>query len=246
MKIDINCDIGEIEANLQKDFKLLKYVSSINLACGCHAGNYLLMDALIDAAIDRGIAIGAHPGYLDKENFGRSKMSLSDQALTALITYQVGALKTMVESKGHRLHHVKLHGALYNLATTDSRTAEVVAKAIAEIDENLIVFGMFNSVLETACKHYDLVYKNEFFADRYYDHYRLAARTEGGVIKDLQKILHQCHDMLNLGRVEDIHGKIHPIKGDTICVHGDHENSLEVLKALDQSLKSSGFETTWR
>lgn len=241
MKIDVNCDIGEIEENLNKDLKLLNYVSSINLACGFHAGNYQLMDIIIDAAMSQHIKIGAHPGYQDVENFGRQPVSMGLKELNALISYQVGALKTMVESKAGKLNHVKLHGALYNLATNDQEVAEQVAKTITSIDDQLIVYGMYDSALAKACERYKLTFKNECFADRYYDNLALAPRKSGGVIESVKDIIHQCIGILEKQEVKDINNKIYHIECDTLCVHGDHLNSLEVLMTLNKELTSIGY-----
>lgn len=232
--MDINCDLGEgiSDISFSKDQALMGYATSINLACGFHAGNYEMMGKIIDFALEKNIKIGAHPGYDDSENFGRLPQNLSRNTLEALLTYQIGALKTMVEAKGGKLHHVKLHGALYNQSAKDKTMAEVVSDVILSIDKNLIVYGPYGSVFNEVLKNKNIKVFNECFADRKYIGYELAPRKDDGLYHEVKDVIKHCKHMLLDKQLVDRNKEVYPIDCDTLCVHGDHANSLEILKAV--------------
>jgi 5-oxoprolinase (ATP-hydrolysing) subunit A len=146
LSIDINCDMGESTHlwpyDIEKDLKLLRYVSSINLACGYHAGDAETMHILAGAAIAEGIAVGAHPGFADRDNFGRTDLVLPLQQIYDLVIYQIGALDGFMRIMNERLHHVKPHGALYNMAAKDEAIAEAICKAVYDYDPNLALYGL--------------------------------------------------------------------------------------------------------
>src|SRR5215471_13763940 len=149
--IDINCDMGERtnlwSYSLEKDLSLLKYITSLNLACGFHAGDAHVMHELTDAALHAGVAVGAHPGFPDRENFGRTNMNLSPEKIYDVVLYQIGALEAFLRVMGASLHHVKPHGALYNMAAKDSVLAAAICKAVYDFDENLVFYGLSGSKL---------------------------------------------------------------------------------------------------
>lgn len=232
--MDINCDLGEgtTEASFEKDIQLMDHATSINLACGFHAGHYNLMGRLIDVALDKGLKIGAHPGYDDKENFGRRAIILDAKELQHLLCYQIGAIKTMVEAKGGRLHHVKLHGALYNQCASDPAMARLVLGVVQAIDKNLYVYGPYGSVYNSILRQGGLRVFDECFADRRYEGYKLAPRQEDGVLHDSQAVIDHCRNLVEKKCIVDRNHKTLEVDCQTLCVHGDHEESLEILKAL--------------
>ena len=143
MKIDLNCDLGEGFGKYDFGFdeKLMRYISSANIACGFHAGDPDIMAKTVKLAIDNNVKIGAHPGYPDLQGFGRRNMHLSQEEVRNLIIYQIGAVDGFVRAMGGNLHHVKPHGALYNMAAKDEILSDAVAEAVASLDSNLILYG---------------------------------------------------------------------------------------------------------
>lgn len=246
MKIDLNCDLGESFGiyDIGNDDIIMDYVSSVNIACGFHAGDPEIMERTVDLAIEKGVSIGAHPGYPDLQGFGRRAMAMSDESLRSMIIYQVGALKAFVEIKGGRLNHVKPHGALYNLAARDILTARVIAKAIKDIDPDLILMGLAGSEMIKAAKEIGLPYANETFADRRYtDDMKLVPRSQiGAVIDQVEESVVQCVDMIINKRIMSINGEELTITGDSICIHGDNNHGIELVKALHQTFSDMAIK----
>lgn len=241
MEIDINCDVGE---GIGNDAAIMPYISSCNIACGFHAGSALIMKRTIDLALKAGVKIGAHPSYPDKANFGRSVMDLPYEELLAVIQYQIGAMKGMVEGSDALLHHVKPHGSLYNQACKDEGVARAVVNAITSIDTELILYAPFNSVLADIGMKEGLTIKYEAFADRAYDDaLRLLDRSlEGAVLSDKHHIYRHVHGMITTKKVATINRKELHIEADTICVHGDNPAAVEVVKFLHQKLQEDGIK----
>jgi UPF0271 protein len=181
LRLDINADMGEGYGayRVGDDKKLMSYISSANIACGFHAGDYLIMDRTVSWAIDRKVKIGAHPGYPDLAGFGRRAMAYSLEELQAQLLYQIGALKEMVQYKGGQLNHIKPHGALYHLATSHKGVAIMMAETLASIDGDLSLVGMYESEMRLAAEKCGIPYLNEVFADRRYkDNGQLVDRSE--------------------------------------------------------------------
>jgi 5-oxoprolinase (ATP-hydrolysing) subunit A len=252
LSIDINCDMGESTHlwpyDIEKDRKLLSYVSSINLACGYHAGDAHTMHALAAAAITAGVAIGAHPGFADRENFGRTNMSLPPEAIYDLVIYQIGALDAFLKVMHTRLHHVKPHGALYNMAAKDEVMAEAICKAIYDYDNRLLLYGLSGSKLIEAAIATGLSSCSEVFADRtYQDDGHLTPRTHAhAMIEDTQQSLQQVLQMVTRRTVTSVSGKEVPIVADTVCVHGDGEHALEFVKEIRVVLNANNVEVRSR
>ena len=166
--IDINSDLGEFadERHLESDRQVLQYVTSANIACGFHASDPLTMTKSVRMAKEAGVAIGAHPGFPDRENFGRVPMDMSAEEVKAIVLYQAGALQAICKAEGTKLHHVKPHGALYNMAAKDEALALAIAEAVAETAEDLILFGLSGSLMEKAAKAKGVPFASEVFADR--------------------------------------------------------------------------------
>jgi UPF0271 protein len=248
LTIDLNCDMGERTAlwqySIEKDIALLHYTSSMNLACGFHAGDAHTMHELVDEALLAGVTIGAHPGFPDKENFGRSNMQLPPVKLYDIVLYQLGALDAFLKIQGAKLHHVKPHGALYNMAAKDSVMADSVCKAIKEYNPDLILYGLSGSELIQAANRLGLKNCSEVFADRTYcDDGSLTPRTEANaMIETEQESLQQVLQMIQQGTVSSTNGKQVAITAETICIHGDAEHALVFAKTIHTALKQNHIE----
>jgi 5-oxoprolinase (ATP-hydrolysing) subunit A len=248
LSIDLNCDMGESTAlwdyHIEKDLSLFPFISSVNLACGFHAGDAQTMHELVDAALPAGIAIGAHPGFLDRGNFGRSNMPLSPQTIYDIVLYQVGALNAFLKIHGTRLHHVKPHGALYNMAAKDRVMADAICMAIKDYDPGFILYGLSGSELINAAHAAGLKSCSEVFADRsYQDDGTLTPRTEAGaMITDVAQCVQHVLQMVQRSTVTTVSGKEIALQADSICIHGDGEHALAFAQHIHQSLKKHGIE----
>lgn len=245
MNIDLNCDMGEFtdEASIDKDAALMDYVSSVNIACGAHAGDATTMRRTVENAIAKGVAIGAHPGYEDKENFGRFAQDLRLEEVYNLVKDQVVALKNIAEDLGGKLHHVKPHGALYNQAAKDAELARTIARAVFDVDPSLVFYGLSGSHLISEAEKVGLKTASEVFADRTYQpDGSLTPRTmEGALITDTGQSLAQIEQMILQQTVTTLNGEVIAIRSDTICIHGDGDNALEFAQAANEFLRSRGI-----
>jgi UPF0271 protein len=234
--IDINCDMGEVCGN---DAELMNYVSSINVACGFHAGDARTMRETVQLAANKGIKIGSHPSYLDLENFGRSEKSLSALEVFDIVLYQTSALKGICEAFGAKLHHVKPHGALYNQAAKDAKLARAIAESVKILDEKLILYGLSGSFLISEAEKIGLQTKSEVFADRtYQSDGSLTPRTQpNALIKNVDDSIKQVLQMVENQSVTATNGETVQLKAETICIHGDGENALEFAKTIYEKLK---------
>jgi UPF0271 protein len=245
MTIDLNCDLGEydVSGNIGTDEAIMPFITSANIACGLHAGSPLIMERTARMAIKHGVAIGAHPAYPDREGFGRRSLTLTDEELRATILYQIGALKTIAESSGSRLQHVKPHGFLYNQASVDPKMAMVIAKSVMETDQSLILVGLSGSQLIWAAGEIGLPFACEVFADRAYDDEgNLVSRNiPGSVLYDTEIVIDRVLRMINEKVVESVSGKIIPVRPDTICLHGDNEMAALFARRLSEALQENGI-----
>lgn len=237
--IDLNCDLGEGCGN---DDLLLEFVSSANIACGYHAGDADTMRRTAEAAARHGVAIGAHPGYPDRYNFGRTEMQLSSDDVFRLVTDQIADMKAICDSIGCRLNHVKPHGALYNQAARDIELASVIAGAVKAIDEELVLYGLAGGKLIEAAALVGLGTASEAFADRTYSmDGRLTPRSQpNALIMDPQKAVEQVLMMIERSEVSATDGSVVRIKADTICLHGDGEHAVEFARAIRTGLIDHG------
>jgi 5-oxoprolinase (ATP-hydrolysing) subunit A len=236
--IDINCDMGEGCGN---DAELVNYVSSVNIACGFHAGNASVMRKTVQLAINKGVKIGSHPSFLDSANFGRSEMNVSAQEVFDIVLYQTSALKGICEAFGAKLHHVKPHGALYNQAAKDKILAEAIAAAVKKLDANLILYGLSGSYLISEAEKIGLQTKSEVFADRTYqsDGSLTPRIMPNALIKNVDSVIKQVLQVLETQTVTATNGEIVKLKAETICIHGDGENAVEFAKAISLVCKIS-------
>lgn len=231
MKIDLNADLGEGSSS---DRELLMLVSSANIACGFHAGDAQTMLQSVRWANASGVAIGAHPGFPDRENFGRTAMQLPPETVYAQMIYQIGALKSMTESEGARLFHVKPHGMLYNQAAADPQLADAIVRAVRAVDAQLILVGLAGSELIAAGARYGLRTREEVFADRgYLASGALVPRSQpGALIEDAGQALAQTLAMVKQQQVQSVSGEWVAVNAETVCLHGDGAHALQFARTL--------------
>lgn len=241
MHVDLNADLGE---GAPDDAELLALVSSANIACGWHAGDARLMQATVAAALERGVAIGAHPSYPDRENFGRSEMQLAPADIRADLIYQIGALDALVRAAGGRLHHVKPHGALYNQAARDPALADAIADAVLDVNPSLALYGLAGSELLKAAERAGLRAVAEVFADRGYraDGSLVPRSQPGAFVEDTDEAVARTLRMVSEGVVQSVTGEVVPLQVQTICLHGDGAHALAFARALHHALNLAGVE----
>ncbi|RFB17199.1 5-oxoprolinase subunit PxpA [Bacillus sp. HNG] len=243
--IDLNCDLGESFGayKIGNDEQVLPHISSANIACGFHAGDPHVMNQTVQLAKKYDLAIGAHPGFQDLVGFGRRSMAVSPSDVYDLVIYQIGALSAFCQVHDVKLTHVKPHGALYNMAAVDTSLAEAIAKAIANFDSTLALYGLAGSKLIEAGEKYGLNAVSEVFADRTYQPGgTLTPRTEpNAIIHDSNQAIKQVLQMVKEQTVQTIHGEVIPIKADSICVHGDNIHAIQFVQKLRQALTNEGI-----
>lgn len=244
--VDLNCDLGESfgRYKLGVDEEIIKYVSSVNIACGFHASDPNVMEKTVKLAKANNISIGAHPGFLDLMGFGRRNMDISFEEAKSYTKYQIGALYGFCKSANIKLNHVKPHGALYNMAGKDYSLAKAICEAIYEFDKEIILLGLSGSELIHAGEDTGLKCANEVFADRAYeDDGTLVSRNkEGAIITDEKEAIERTIDMITKQQVKTISGKYIDIKVDSICIHGDGIKALEFAKRINEKLKENNIE----
>ena len=245
MRIDLNSDLGESFGPwpMGEDAALMDSISSANVACGFHAGDPGTMRATIALARQKGVAIGAHPGFQDLAGFGRREMKATPAEVEDLVLYQVSALAGIASAQGVRLQHVKAHGALYNMACRDRALADAIARAVAALDPSLILFGLPNSELLRAGQEAGLRVAAEVFADRAYDpDGSLTSRAKpGSVIHDTQKVVDRAIKMARDNKVIAVDGSTIALQADTICLHGDTPGAAEHARVLRRGLEDAGI-----
>jgi UPF0271 protein len=244
--IDLNCDMGESFGawKMGNDAELMDVVSSINVACGFHAGDASVMRETVQTAIAKGVAIGAHPSYPDLQGFGRREMNLSAREIFDIVLYQVSALKGICDAFGAKLHHVKPHGALYNSAAKNAETAVAIAEAVRAIDGSLIFYGLSNSFLISEAEKVGLRTASEVFADRTYqtDGTLTPRNHSNALIKETEQSIEQVIEMITKRQVTATDGSKVSIKAETICIHGDGANALEFATAIRQKLAENNID----
>jgi 5-oxoprolinase (ATP-hydrolysing) subunit A len=240
-QIDLNADMGE---GMGDDAAMLKIVSSANIACGFHAGGPDTMLRVMRMAVARGVGIGAHPGFADLEGFGRRRMVLPEESLANLIRYQVGAAQAMAKAAGGRLRHLKLHGALSNMAAEDRAMALTCYRAALEVQGDLILMVQAATEMERAALDLGAPYAAEIFADRAYeeDGTLLDRSKPGAVLHDGAEAAARIVAMLRAGAIITATGKRIPARIDTICVHGDTPGAVAMAGDLRTALEGQGVE----
>lgn len=233
MNIDINCDMGE---NIGKDEDIMPYITSANIACGFHAGDSTSMQATVRLAKRHGVAIGAHPSWLDVEGFGRREMSLPSEEVEALVLYQIGALYAIAKAEGAELHHVKPHGALYNQAAKDKVLANAIARAVKRFSGELVLFGLAGSGLIEAGVEVGLQVANEGFPDRNYnpDGTLVSRKESHAIIMSPEEVAKHAVDLIQNGI---LFGGAR-VKVDTLCLHGDHPHAAQNAKLINDTFEN--------
>lgn len=243
-KIDLNSDLGESfgRYSLGRDAEIIPLVSSVNVACGYHAGDPDVMSQTVKLAEQAGVGIGAHPGFPDLQGFGRRKMDMKPEQVSNMITYQVGALQAFTTA--NKLHHVKPHGALYNAAAKDHELAVAICQGIYRVDPDLPIYGLANSELISAAQEVGLPYAQEAFGDRNYnaDGTLVSRSLPNAVIKDPKEVAQRVASMVNDQEIIALDGTKIPLKPDSICVHGDNQAALDIVKQLHVGLSEAGIE----
>lgn len=244
-RLDLNCDMGESYGpwSVGNDAALLDHVTSANIACGFHAGDPATMHKTVQLAIEKGVAVGAHPSLPDLQGFGRRNMSITPDEAYDLIVYQVGALAGFARALGGRLSHVKPHGALYNMAVNDRPLAAAIAAAVRDIDPALVLFGLACSELVRAGEAAGLGVAHEIFADRTYQaDGSLTPRSKpGAIIRDVDASIEHVRRMVEEGRVKSTDGTEVAVRADTLCIHGDEPTALEFVQKIRKALTERGI-----
>lgn len=242
--MDLNADVGESFGTykLGMDENVMKYISSANIACGMHAGDPLVMRDTISLAVKYGVSVGAHPGYPDLQGFGRRNMVMSPAEVKAYVIYQVGALIAFAGAAGVKVAHVKPHGAMYNMAAKDPALSMAVAEAIKAVDPELILLALAGSEMVKAAQSVGLKVAQEVFADRAYNPDSTLVRRgqPGAVIHDPEAAIPRVVRMVTEGKVQAITGEDIPIRADSICVHGDNPEAIELVKRIRSALEDAG------
>ncbi len=235
MRIDLNCDLGE---GGPFDPALMPLVSSANIACGGHAGDDATMRATVELAQRHGVAIGAHPGFADREHFGRRELALSGAEIRRLVAAQVRALQAIAP-----LRHVKPHGALYNLAAREDTVARAVVEGVQSAGSDLILVGLTGSALLRAGRACGLKVAGEAFADRRYgsDGALVPRGQPEALIEDVNESVEQVLMLVRDGCVRATNGALLPVEAATICVHGDAPNAVALVGALRAALIAAGI-----
>ncbi|MBG9737337.1 LamB/YcsF family protein [Paenibacillus alvei] len=244
-RIDINCDMGESFGayRLGSDEAILPFVTSVNIACGFHAGDPTVMRRTVAAALERGAAIGAHPGLPDLAGFGRRNLDITPEEAYDMVVYQVGALYGFVTAAGGQMQHVKPHGALYNMAASDYALAEAIARAVHDLNPELVLFGLSGSELIKAGQAVGLRCAHEVFADRTYqrDSSLTPRREANALITDTEEAVQQVIRMVKEGVVYAVQGIDVAIQADTVCIHGDGAHAFAFAQSLRQRLSEEGI-----
>lgn len=245
MNVDLNADLGEGFGawRMGDDDAMLDVVTSANIACGFHAGDPTIMHDMAAGARRRGVSIGAHPGFNDLWGFGRRAIrgdSLSD--IERMVAYQIGALQAVAALAGHRVTHVKTHGALNNLSCDDESLAAAVGRAIRAVDRDLVYLVLPQTALERAAQKLDMPHALEVFADRAYDDaMRLVPRSEpGSVIHDTETVAERVARMVCEGEIVSISGKRMKTRVNSVCVHGDTPGAVSLARAVRGRLEAEG------
>ncbi len=239
--IDINVDVGEGVGN---ESQLMPYVSSCNIACGGHAGNSKTMRKVVKLAKQHRVKIGAHPSFPDVENFGRKRMNMPCVALFTSLKEQINELMKIIESENAMLHHVKPHGALYNMAITDTKIAATIIEVMKTMALPVKLYVPYQSVIETLAIQNNIPVTNEAFADRNYNNdLTLVSRSEkDALIQDSDVMFEHVYRMIMKQKVKTITGAEVKIKADTFCLHGDSLKAAGLVKKLRMNLESNGIK----
>ena len=236
LQVDLNADLGEGSG---RDAELFELITSANIATGFHAGDSDTMHAAISAAMQHGVAVGAHPSFFDRENFGRKELKVPKEEVFDAVAYQLGIFQAIASALAVRPNHVKPHGALYNMAVRDKNLADAIARAIGSVDPKLILFAPNNSELSRAGEAHGLKIAREIFADRNYlnDGWLVPRTRPDALLHDPKEAAQRVLRMLREGKVRSVEGRDVDVRGETICVHGDTPGAVEFARELRTQLE---------
>jgi UPF0271 protein len=244
-RIDLNCDMGESYGawKMGADAEVMPFITSANIACGFHGGDPATIRKTVRLALDHGVAIGAHPSLPDIQGFGRRVMKISPQEMYDFVVYQAGAVEGFARAAGGKLHHIKCHGALYNMAANDEALSEAMARAVRDLGD-VMLYALSKSKSFEIAKKANLRVAGEVFADRgYSDDGTLAPRDKpGGMIEDAQKSVKQALAMVEEGYVTSLSGKRIPVAADTLCLHGDQPGAVAFAKEIRKAFSDRGIQ----
>ena len=244
MRIDLNCDMGELPEAIADGTQeaLLRSITSANVACGGHAGDERTMRTTIEQALRAGAAVGAHPGYPDRENFGRLELKMSADAVADSVCEQVRALAEVAAKCGAKLVHVKPHGALYNQAVKNRELAEAIVKGVAQYSKNLVLMGLAGSLMLDVFREARFAAAAEAFADRRYepDGTLRSRKFENALIRDPAEAAKQALSIAQRGTVTAHDGAEVKLSAQTICIHGDTPGSVQIAAAVARALRDAG------
>ncbi len=240
--VDLNADVGESFGawRMGQDAALMPYLTSANIACGFHAGDPKTIAYTVALAVEHQVAIGAHPGLPDLVGFGRRNMSITEEEAYQIVLYQAGAMRAFAQAAGSRLHHVKAHGALYNMAASDAQLSRGIVRAVKALGDQVAIVVLSGSVTEQIAREAGIDVSCEVFADRrYQDNGLLVPRSDPrALITDEQESIAQVVMMVTQGRCMSVNGQAVAVRADTVCLHGDQDGALAFAQALRQALAS--------
>jgi 5-oxoprolinase (ATP-hydrolysing) subunit A len=246
--IDFNCDMGEktgaADRSELRDAALMPFISSANIACGFHAGDEDSMKKTADLAIRHRVAIGAHPSFPDRQNFGRKGMKLPFTQLYDILSEQIRLMQKVAAELGQPVHHVKPHGALYNMAARSRAMSSVIALAVKDADPALRLYGLSGSYLISEAQRIGLKTFNEVFADRTYsdDGFLTSRDKQNALIEDSASSVRQLMQMIQEGTVTTTSGKIVKVKAETVCLHSDTPQAIEMARQIHAALSGAGIK----
>ncbi len=244
--IDLNCDMGESYGawKMGADAEGMPYISSAHIACGLHAGDPATIRKTVALAVEHGVAIGAHPSLPDLMGFGRRAMKITPQDMYDLVVYQAGAVEAFARAAGAKLHHVKCHGSLYNMAATDQGLSEAMVRAVRDLGSDVILYVLSKSVNHQVAIESRIRVAGEVFADRgYSDDGTLAPRDKpGGMIEDREQSVAQALAMVQTGKFSALSGKMIEVQADTLCLHGDQPGAVAFAMAIRKAFTDKGIE----
>jgi UPF0271 protein len=244
-KIDLNCDMGESFGawKMGADAGVMPLITSANIACGFHAGDPATIRKTVRLAVDNGVAVGAHPSLPDLMGFGRRAMRISPQEMYDLVLYQAGAVEAFARAAGAKLHHVKCHGALYNMAAVDEGLSDAMVRATRDLGSEVFLYCLSRSKTFEIARQSKVKVVGEVFADRgYSDDGTLAPRDKpGGMIEDAKASVKQALGMIEEGIVISLSGKRVPVSADTMCLHGDQPGAVEFASSIRKAFAERGI-----
>lgn len=239
IKLDINADVGE---GIENENELFPFISSCNIACGGHTGNYKTMLSTVGLAKQYNVKIGAHPSFEDRENFGRKILKVDKKELLSSLINQVESLQDILKNRKIKLNHIKAHGALYNLSAYDKDSAKIIIELAKKIDTKLYV--PYSSLISKMAKEQGVEIYNELFVDRNYnsDLTLVSRENSNALINDSKTMFEHVKKIINDQIITSINNKNMSVEFDTLCIHGDSPNAIELIKELHFKLKNIGIK----